>query len=568
MPKANKKGKILLRDRIILNEWLGVNMNNYVLIVEDEEIVRKNMCRIVDWKSLGFEDVYEAEDGQEAYVLALQVKPRLIITDIRMPNMNGLELISKLKLELPNCLIVIISGHDDFTYAQKAISLGVSDYILKPVGAKTLTACIKEILKKNEDRYNQSFELEETKKQLFESLPIVQENFLSKLVCTSGAKDNMDEKIDFWKISINKPPYIVIIIEPDLSDFDSCEQEIYLYSTKKMVCEVLGNKHTTFVNKDEKIVTLFSLTESEDIYMLREYISSVMKVVQYSLKSYLKIQSTIALGSKCTSIDTLYLSYLDALAALENKYLLGNYKIYDFYDLAPTNHFFYYPQDKILDFQLIIKSCNVVRLESVLKDIFSPKSAVSLTSIMPFKIIADEIILFLIKAVSHTSDASEALYEDGIKLFNKLNHYTSISEISENVLQYSQVVVHYLSHAKTKNGSIIVEQSIAYIDNNYSKSDLSLSCVAKELSVSSGYLSILFKKEKGFNFSDYVNKVRMEKSIYLLRTTRLTTYQIAEDIGFNNSHYFSLCFKKYTGVSPSEYRDTICEDHYEKTTLH
>lgn len=543
-------------------------MNNYVLVVEDEEIVRKNMCNIVDWKFLGFEGVYEAENGQDAYILAIQLQPRLIITDIRMPIMNGLELVSKIRLELPNCMTVIISGHDDFAYAQQAIALGASDYILKPIGAKTLTARIKEILKNNEERYNQIFELEQAKNQLFESLPIVQENLLTKLICTSGDKTNLSEKIKFWKISISNPPFIVIIIEPDFSNFDSCDQEIYLYSIKKMVCEILGNKHTAFVNKDEKITIVFSIEENEDIYTMREYISSTMKVVQYSLKSYLKIRSTIALGSKCKSLSTLCQSYQDALTALESKYILGNHKIYDFYDLPSNNHFFYYPQDKIADFQLAVKSCNSAMLNDILKDIFCSETSVSITNTMPIKIISGEMILFLLKTINNTSDIPESLYEEGIKIFNKLNYYTHISDIFQSILHYSTIVIKQLSNTKIKNSSLIVEQAIEYVDENYFKSDLSLSCVAKEISVSSGYLSILFKKEKGFNFSDYVNKVRMDKSIHLLRTTRLTTYQIAEEIGFNNSHYFSLCFKKYTGISPSEYRENTSEGRYEKTKIH
>jgi len=543
-------------------------MNNSILIVEDEEIVRKNMCHIIDWKSLGFEDVYEAENGQEGYILAMQLRPRLIITDIRMPLMDGLELVSKIRLELPNCIIVIISGHDDFTYAQKAISLGASDYILKPIGAKTLMARIKEILKKNEERYNQLFELEKSKKQLFESLPIVQENLLTKLVCIPNQKNNIYEKFDFWKIPIGKPPFIVVIIEPDLSPFDSCDQEIYLYATKKIVCESIGDKPTTFINKDDKIIVIFPVEESEDMYMLREALFSTMKVVQYALRSYLKLHSTIALGSKCTSLDTLYSSYRDALVAMENRYILGDYKIYDFYDIAPSHHALNYPQDQIADFQLVIKSCDQAKLHTVLKSIFCMTSAHDSFPITPFKIVAGEMILFLLRTVNETLDASESLYEEGIKIFNKLNAYNQVSEIYQIILQYSQVVIEQLFSTKTKNSCVLVDEAIAYVNQNYFKSDLSLSTVAKEISISSGYLSILFKKEKGFNFSDYLNKVRMEQSIHLLRTTNLTTYQIAEKIGFNNSHYFSSCFKKYTGISPSEYRDPINEASHEKTKIY
>lgn len=542
-------------------------MNNYVLIVEDEEIVRKNMCRIIDWQSLGFEDVYEAEDGLEAYILALQIKPRLIISDILMPNMDGLEFISKIKLELPNSIIIILSGHDDFAYAKKALRLGVSDYILKPVGAKTFTQNVKEILKKYEQRYNQAFELEETKKMLFECLPIMQENILSKLVCTLGSKEYLYDELSYWKISINDPPFFVIIIDPDLTTLNAYNQGIYLYSTKKMISDILGEKHIVFVNKNEEIVVIFSATPNEDLYMLREHIFSAMKVVQYSLQSYLNISTTIAIGSKCESLDNLYLSYNDALTALENRYLLGNYTIYDYYDLTPKDNFYYYPEEKLSDFQLAVKSCNSSRLTSIIDAIFSPQNNAISIPIMPMKVIASEMVLFLIKIACNDCESSDSLYEEGTKLFNKLNKYTSINNIAQSVLDYSQTVIQQLSHSKAKNSSSIVDQAVTYIEENYFKSDLSLSIVAKQISVSSGYLSILFKKEKGVNFSDYVNKIHMEKSIYLLRTTKLTTYQIAEEIGFNNSHYFSLCFKKYTGVSPTEYRDNLSEDSHEEKEI-
>jgi two-component system response regulator YesN len=257
-----------------------------ILIVDDEELVRRSIIRIVDWKALGFTEVYEAENGVDALKIALEVSPHLVLTDIRMPFMDGLQLTSKLKEQLPSTHIVILSGHDEFTYAQDAIGLGVLDYILKPLGAAALTAKMQAIRQTLDEDYQEKQYLAKVQTQLHQSLPLLKENFLNTLVCTPGSKIGLASRLNFLDIPLAKGPFAISVIEPDLSDISPSDIEVYNFSVKNIALETVGVNHPVFSENSGKVVIAFCIPALPAETDKRNSIIETLNVLQKSINIY------------------------------------------------------------------------------------------------------------------------------------------------------------------------------------------------------------------------------------------------------------------------------------------
>lgn len=186
-----------------------------ILIVDDEELVRNAIISKLNWQEIGFDVIEQAEDGEQAYELALKLKPDVILTDIRMPFMDGLELAEKLVVELPNSKIVILSGHDEFEYAQEAIKLGVLDYILKPIHSVKLTELLSNIVNTIKSGEIEEQKLVKLKSQLHQSLPLLKEKFFITLINNTFSGKEISKNLEFFDISFPGDSYIICASEID-----------------------------------------------------------------------------------------------------------------------------------------------------------------------------------------------------------------------------------------------------------------------------------------------------------------------------------------------------------------
>ena len=225
-----------------------------ILIVDDEDIIRRSIVKILDWKKLGFEEVFDASNGLEALEILKSESIDLVLADIKMPFMDGLELSKIIKNDFPKTSVVIISGHDEFQMAQEAILHGVMDYILKPLGDESLSMRIHEIKEKLDKKRTEQQYINKIKDQLHQNLPLLREQYLNTLVCTPGDKSISDVRLEFLKISLSGGPFCVCVIEPDFIVSDNEDSEIYLYAMKNIVHESVGDNHPHFSDSFRNIV--------------------------------------------------------------------------------------------------------------------------------------------------------------------------------------------------------------------------------------------------------------------------------------------------------------------------
>ncbi len=524
-----------------------------LLIVDDEELIRSAVSSIIDWESLGFSTIYQAENGMAALDICRNHKIDLVLTDIVMPFMDGLELSEALKKEFPEIHIVILSGHEDFEYAKQSVDLGVMNYILKPVGASTLYQKMKAICKKLHLETSQKEYISQMKSQLHRSIPIMQEKFLYLLVCTEyGRRNDTQEKIKSLELPLDSEQYIVGIVETDMSTIDNADVELYLFITKNIVTDVIGQSNCLFDDNNNHIIIVFSADEFQEDAL--SIIYDTLQVIQMSVSSVLKVDVTCAEGSLVSDLADLHRSFLEASTALDCRYSLGYNRVYYINDLDFIEKSFFYPFDGIKDLINSVKFLTEQDIERSMKIICSDLLTSKNLSSPNIKMVFIEIISNLLKELSSSKQVSDGLWNMGFSLYHQLENMKSVDEVSKNLLEFSKKVAGELHKLQSDSCQLIIQRAKEYIEKNYMNESISLTTAAENVVVSTGYLSVLFKKETGINFVDYLTNTRMEKAKNLLKNTEMKTYEIAYKIGYSNPHYFSVAFKKYSGMSPSEYR--------------
>lgn len=524
-----------------------------LLLVDDEELVRDSMSSIIDWESLGFTNIYQAEDGLEALKICEKQKMDLVLTDIVMPFMDGLELSAALNEKYPSTHVVILTGHEDFEYAKQSVDLGVKNYILKPVGASTLYVKMKEICKKLKIEANQKQYISRMRSQIHQSLPILREKFLNTLVCTQyGKGQDYLERIENLELPLKASSFIIGIVEVDLSDIHKSDIELYLFTAKNISSDCVGKNHCVFDDNNNHVIIVFNLDDfNEDAHFI---IYDTLQVIQKAIYANLKVDTTCAMGSIVKDLDHLYRSYSEANTAIDCHYSLGENRVYDIKDLDYIEKSFYYPFDEIKQLINSVKFLKQNDIEKAMEQIRMKLFRDKNLSSSNIKMVVIEIITSLLKEMSAIRETPSQLWDEGFSLYNQIEHVRSLDEVLSCLLIFAVKVSKELSKQQTNSGKIIVDKVKEYIQKHYFDENTSLTKAAEYAGVSTGYLSALFKKEAGTNFVEFLTNVRMEKAMNLLKSTDKRTYEVAYETGFANPHYFSISFKKHTGMSPSDFR--------------
>jgi len=526
-----------------------------ILIVDDEDIIRKSIVKIINWEKLGFDKVFDAENGLEALEILKTESIDLVLADIKMPIMDGLELARIIKNDFVKVSVVIISGHDEFQMAQEAIQHGVMDYILKPLGDESLSIKILEIKEKLDKKKTELQYINKIKDQLHQNLPLLREQHLNTLVCTPGDKIVSDARLEFLKIHLSEGPFCVCVIEPYFDISENEDSEIYLFAMKNIVHESVGDNHPLFSDSFRRIIVVFSYKFLSAEMESRILIYDILNAVSKSFEVFLSKSATFAVGSTVENANNLYTSYAEALKALDCKYTLGKGKIYDIYDLDYHDHGFVNPINGIEKVMIHIKSCQTNLLGKDFNEI-SSELITKMASASNGKIIFIQIITELLKIVAENLADNKEIWSEGLDIYSKIDHIQTVEEMADTVMNFARFVSEKIQETTSISSRSAVLKAMEYIRTHFTDETLSLESTASVVSVSPGYLSTLFKRESNVNFSDYLTRIRMEKAMELLRTTDLKTYEVAHASGFTNPHYFSISFKKHTGKTPSKFKQS------------
>lgn len=534
-----------------------------VLIIDDEAIIRKGIKNIINWKQLDCQVCADACDGMEGMGLIKKHLPEIIITDIRMPGLDGLSMIKQVKSIVPNSKIIILTGYRDFDYVQDAIKCGAFDFILKPSKIQELTSVLTRAVNEINDQKIRHMEKDRFKALFEQSIPILREKLLYDIIYGLNTSEyEITEKMKLFNINIQN--FVLVLMENDYDEKSNSSQydkHLYQFGIVNSFEEIFAEKYEVSSIMLNSSRVGFIIQKPDRIPLDIGEISEKCGYLQEVINNGFGFTVTIAVSSGGVSALELPEKLKECLGSLEYKSYIGTNSIIQYSDL---NSFFRYEDYSTLDKyqkQLLesIKSGNegLVRVTTQNISRYVTTNNININYMKNFYYITLSAINNIRISVSAVD--ADKKHEEGkdiaslLKLIEKSDSEEELNSLLEDVAVRIAGKVNNFNNRSIK---LILRKAIDYIQEHYSE-QVTLNEVAENIYVSTFYISRMFKRELGISFVDYLNDVRIEKAKELLKDVKYKTYEVAEMVGIPDPHYFSKIFKKYSGMTPSEYKETL-----------
>ena len=534
-----------------------------VFLVEDESIVREGLKKNIPWQEYGYQFMGEASDGEMALPMIRKIRPDVLITDIKMPFMDGLALSQIVTQEIPDIRIIIISGYDDFEYAQRAIRVGVEQYLLKPITRGGLRKVLLEIREKIETEKEQKNYLETFQNEMKEYEDYSRRSFLEKVFGGVLSVQQIYEEAAKLSLELDAPCYNLVLLslqtkhrnpeiavrEPEginqvreaLLRFFMRFPEYLAFRWNISLYGILIKGETERMEElEQRCISNIEKICKEEEFSMEWYAAIGRPVERLSLlpECYTKVNHILA--HRFFNPQQHILTEKDAVEFLPGK----DTKSFESVDSAKVNPEIIQgflgegKQEEIEDFVNGYLAGVKDALESRLfRDYLLLNVRFTTVNYMEMLGISKEELL--------AEDDNEKVREVSV---NSRDIYDYIQELLERAL--------ILRDRESENqGKKVLKKGLEYIEENFSEDTLSLNGVAGAIGVSGNYFSSVFSQEMQMTFIEYVTKKRMDKAKKLLRQSEMHSGDIAAEVGYKDPHYFSFVFKKTVGCTPREYRN-------------
>ena len=539
-------------------------------LVEDEVVIREMIKKMIPWEQYGFELAGEAADGEMALPLILKCKPDLLITDIKMPFMDGLTLCKLVKKELPDIKIVILSGYDDFNYARQAISIGVEDYLLKPITKNAFTERLQEIYDRYEHERTQKEYYEKFRMEMQEYERNASRDFFESLVRADWNLEEIYQRADRLNLDIVAEAYNILIFSPDISD-SSCNSVERYSDWEAEVHKKIENyflSHPVAVLFRHQVFSYAILVKGQRDSIeqnTRECVETIRTIMEETGKNG---DWFVAVGEEADRLSKINQSYHTAVRAYSFRYLYdGHILYYNMLEQVKENS-----ADTSKTEAVQLKNVNVNALDpeisqkflssglkdetgSFVRDYFHAIGQEPMESLVFRNYVVLNIrfsVLSFLKKMGY--DDAELSREETDDVVEKTSQSIEASVLyAEDILKRAIVIRDENAGNQNRN---VLDQAVNFINEHYMDEEISLNKAAHVANVSANHFSALFSQNMGQTFIEYLTTLRMNKAKELLRCTSRRSSEIAGDVGYKDAHYFSYLFKKTQGMTPSEYRKT------------
>lgn len=505
-----------------------------LLIVDDESFTRQGILETIPWKDLNIHDVREAFDGENALEVLKEFEPDILLTDVRMPRLNGIELSFKARELYPNCSIIFMSGYSDKEYLKSAIHLKAISYVEKPIDLYELEEALKSAVS----------EVQKSK--------ILYKNIKNNIVLDlieSKSNDEIDILLssyystDLYKWLLDKP---LVIVYLNLINPISGDENLFLESLQK-VTDIYNIKSLiSFVNKKQILIGLFLPKNSKSFISSTEFSSLLFSISEYINKIS---PLYICIGNVVNNIYDIALSYKNA-CKIVNSTFFYNYNSIIYFDNFTSSS--YILNDSIYeDFQNHLTSEEKDNLIALTKELTSEIKSFPNTSISYVKDIYYNLSLKLINfSKDRKMDISN--YLDSNSVFEDILQFNNIFEVNSYLLDKINNLFKVLKERNSSNKPIL--NILKFIHDNYSDVNLSLEEISKNIFLTPAHICVIFKDHTNKTVNKYITEYRLDKAKELLKNPSIKMNEIASKVGYRDGNYFAKTFKKEVGYSPSEYR--------------
>lgn len=533
-----------------------------IVIVDDERFIREGLRTLIMQSGLSLNVAGEAKNGEDACRLIEQTTPDLVITDVKMPKMDGIALIKWMNQHYPRIHAIALSGYDDYPLVRETFRNGVLDYIVKPINKKQLFDLLQAALDQMESEQAREQQDLALKFKLNQSMPLLRQRFLKRLV--SGKVNQtgvLQERLNDFEIDPDEAPYQVCIVQinnyPYLSSVHGEEEaKLYEFMIENIMSETLGGLGSCSVFQDEAgCVAAILGSPKQDI---RQQGEERISLLYRNLEKHIKIRFTIAAGNGVNQLSNVSQSYLQAKQHLKSAFYGDGSQ---FVSEAPA---FSAHEVPLLDetFEKVIHQLQdhviLSNTVSILSELQSLSNQLETYYMEPEMIIPQYALLVNRMTWNHPSILKTVyqLYGADFSFEHRIRLFDTLDEITKYTFEFLSTVAKHHRHSAEIRDVHIIDQAKRFVKEHYNE-ELTLSRVADIVHVSAAYLSEMFAKETDENFVEYVTRIRMTEAKRLLKDYSMKTYEIAERIGYPDASYFSKVFKKQVGVSPSDYRQVV-----------
>jgi len=519
-----------------------------VFLVEDEIVAREGIRKAIDWPAIGFEFCGEASDGELALPRIEECKPDVLITDIKMPFMDGLQLSRIVREHMPWVKIIILSGYDEFAYAQTALKIGVTEYLLKPVSAADIIEVLQRVAAALDQEKNEREHLRQLKSQVESNVQVQREQLLLRLVLGGIASAEAIEQGQHVGLDLVAPYYLVMLIRIELCDDSKpYDYDAYQRIEKKIAGLTRDSADILLTKKD--VEELLLILKGDDEAQLQQEASFWAELIQKEVAGDAVCRLSIEIGSPQERLSDLHRSFAQALIKTRKAARTPAADVQSSASQIEVQKLDHRELENYLKFGDL--DAFDVFFESHLRAIC--ESALRSAVVMHYLFL--EVLLTAAQFVSDLGGAESQVTPEIRHIEEMMQRATTITHIKAELRQVMRSVFTFRDGQAQRQRTMLIQQAKAYIDDHFSDPELQMTDVAKRFNLSPNHFSTVFSQEIGESFRDYLNNVRLNRAKELLRTTNIKCAEVAYQSGYNDAHYFSTFFKKKVGVTPQEFRE-------------
>jgi two-component system response regulator YesN len=527
------------------------------MIVDDDELIIERLKTIIPFKKLRLELCCEARDGEEALELFEQFKPQIVISDINIPLLNGLDFANRVLEESDETGIIIITGFGSLDYAQKALKSGISDFLLKPINNEEIEGSLRRIISQLKKRADSLGEKQNIQTLLNESLPLLQKRYLSSLL-NNVFKDDEDvarSHIERLGIKLDGDYFCVAVLIPNYYEHEEKDREVIQLTIEETISEIMSEadiKYILFYDALSRLIVIASGAENIDL-MLEKQLSTAKD----KLRFYFRYNFIAGIGWCKKALTDLSESLKSADNALNYNNSFGENNMVNIknvlYNATPKAQAINNEGEKVVE---SLKNCDEAGLDAALHHYFVSLMNISQGAEAFAKQSYIELAVDIIRCMRENGLGIDIILEDDP--YTKIMLSPNLQRTHKYIAELCFVLIEQMKEKYNNRNSRLIEQAKRYISENLEDNELNLINVSDTIGLSKAYFCSLFKRETGYSFTEYINYQRIEKAKILLSTTNLRVYEVAQAVGYLSPKYFFQVFKRITNKRPKDYyNDTM-----------
>lgn len=533
-----------------------------VFLVEDEMVIRRGIKNSIDWEKEGYIFCGEASDGELAYPMIIKEKPDILITDIRMPFMDGLELCKLVKKELPNIKILILSGYDEFDYAKEAIRLGVTEYLLKPISSgkllEALNGVSESIRREKEDKDLVRKYMEEMR----ENTEHEKQKFFEQMIAGNLSMADALETGEKYEMNLSARMYNLLLFRFTLGE------------ENRKSGELLGEAEYAIEKLTERLEYVFGFQRGVEgwAFLLmadnEEQMSERVKELSKDLEEIMKNYSTIAyfggIGQPVARLRELEESFREAERALAARFTMELNQIISVEDIRMAQNVDTLDDIEITSFGEIEKTRTMLEkflnngaedeIDEFVDVYINELSEENLKSVLMRQYIIMDAYIVMMSFCEKFEGIEGEMQAQSEELKNSMKTIQTLEEIKNYIRMLLKKIIGVRDTISGRRYSDIIEIAKDQIRKTYMSDEISLNTIAAEVGMSPSYFSSIFSKEMGKTFVEYLTEIRMDRAKELLMCSSMKTSEIGYEVGYKDPHYFSYIFKKTQNCTPKEFR--------------